>query len=371
MRWSGGGKEDGPASFAYRDRCNATQLEGATMKTTSIGARVRPLQRYLLALALMISCAAQAQLFRAYLAPDGNDANPCNLQQPCRLLPAALAAVASGGEIWMLDSANYNTAPVNIAKSVTILAVPGALGSVVSAGGNAIEIATAGVKVALRNLVIVPLPGGGGTGGINMTAGASLAIENCLFANLAATGINVTANGAIVLITDSTVRGSAGEAITLTGGPKATITHATLADNGGRGVLVNSAVAGTTTEVHILHSTISGNFHGVSAISSNATAVVKMSVKDSLIVRNQNVGLISQGAATLLSASNNLIASNNTDGILTTLSGIAYASGNTVTLNNGYGLRQLTGTFFSAGNNSVLNNTSGDTTGTITAAPQQ
>ncbi len=76
---------------------------------------------------LLLSATAHAQLFRAYLDPSGSDANPCTLPAPCRLLPAALAAVASGGEIWMLDSANYSAGPVNITKSVTILALPGAL----------------------------------------------------------------------------------------------------------------------------------------------------------------------------------------------------------------------------------------------------
>ena len=82
--------------------------------------------------ALLLSSSAGAQLFRSYIASDGSDANPCTLPQPCRLLPAALAAVADGGEIWMLDSANYNTGPVTIGKSVAILAVPGAVASVLS-----------------------------------------------------------------------------------------------------------------------------------------------------------------------------------------------------------------------------------------------
>lgn len=58
--------------------------------------------------ALFLSSGAHAQLFRAYLALNGSDANPCTLPQPCRLLPAALNAVASGGEIWLLDSAGNN-----------------------------------------------------------------------------------------------------------------------------------------------------------------------------------------------------------------------------------------------------------------------
>ena len=86
---------------------------------------------------LLLSATAQAGLFRSYVSSAGNDANPCTLSAPCRLLPAALVAVNDGGEIWMLDSANYNTGPVNIDKSVTILAIPGAVGSVLAIGGDA------------------------------------------------------------------------------------------------------------------------------------------------------------------------------------------------------------------------------------------
>jgi len=92
---------------------------------------LRNARRLALVAALWVCSIAHAQLFRAYLASDGNDGNPCTLYAPCRLLPAALNAVADGGEIWMLDSANYNTSTVVISKSVSILAVPGVVGSVV------------------------------------------------------------------------------------------------------------------------------------------------------------------------------------------------------------------------------------------------
>ncbi len=52
-----------------------------------------------LATVLILSTSAHAQSFRAYLASNGNDANPCSLASPCRLLPAALAAIVDGGEI--------------------------------------------------------------------------------------------------------------------------------------------------------------------------------------------------------------------------------------------------------------------------------
>ena len=73
----------------------------------------------LLVLAVGFSSPASA-IFRAYVSSTGNDANPCTLPQPCRLLPAALAVTDDGGEVWMLDSANYNTNFVTIGKSVSM-----------------------------------------------------------------------------------------------------------------------------------------------------------------------------------------------------------------------------------------------------------
>jgi hypothetical protein len=158
--------------------------------------------------AMAFLTAAQAQLFRAYLASDGVDVNPCTLAQPCRLLPSALAAVADGGEIWMLDSANYNTATVNVTKSVTLLAIPGAVGSLVATAGPAISINTAGVNVTLRNLVIVPGPAGGATTGVQMLGGNSLIVDNCLVANMPIAGINANVASAKVQVIDSVFRGN-------------------------------------------------------------------------------------------------------------------------------------------------------------------
>ena len=72
---------------------------------------------------LVLPCFVLAAPFRAYLSSSGSDSNPCTVQQPCRLLPAALAAVADGGEIWILDSANFNAGTVAVAKSVSIVAL--------------------------------------------------------------------------------------------------------------------------------------------------------------------------------------------------------------------------------------------------------
>jgi hypothetical protein len=159
--------------------------------------RIPALRRTLMVLAsvlALLGAGTADAAFRTYLASNGLDTDPCTLQQPCRLLPAALAAVDPGGEIWMLDSANFNTGLVNITKSVTILAVPGAVGSVVANSADAMLINAASVKVVLRNLVFLNLAGASNNG-IYMTAGASLTVIDCQFSNLGNAGIFITDPG--------------------------------------------------------------------------------------------------------------------------------------------------------------------------------
>jgi hypothetical protein len=325
-----------------------------------------------LAVSLLLSAAAHAQAFRTYLSAGGNDGNPCTLVAPCRLLPAAIAAVADGGEVWMIDSANYNIGPVNVNKSVTILAVPGALGSVIALatqGGNAINITTRGVKVALRNLVIVPYVGGGNSSGITMVAGLSLTVEKCLIANLLGTGISVSANGASVLVMDTVIKGNGGSGLAVANGVRATVTRATISGNL-LGVLAGASLGGSTTTVDITDSTIDANGHGVFANSNstNFSALLRVSVRDSQVVRNSQYGLIAQsnGGLTTLSVSNNIISNNNIGLVAAGAGAKVWASGNTVS-DNVTGLWNDSALIESAGDNAVRNN-GADTNGAISAA---
>ena len=239
----------------------------------------RPLRFAAVLLVFLFASPVHAQLFRAYLASDGADANPCTLAQPCRLLPAALAAVAGGGEIWLLDSANYNGATVVVGKSVTILAVPGAVGSVVAAGGPAISITASALDVALRNLVIVPLPGAGGTHGVHMTGASRLAIEEAVIANLPQNGVLVVGAGE-VSIANSTIRNNGSAAghygVRLEEGAQGEISGTKLRNNA-NGVLALSANA-TLTSLTLTDSVISGGSYGANALGSgmNRTARVNL-----------------------------------------------------------------------------------------------
>jgi hypothetical protein len=259
---------------------------------------------------LLLSVSANAQLFRAYLAPTGSDSNPCTLPAPCRLLPAALAAVVDGGEIWMLDSANYNTATVNITKSVSILAVPGAVGSVVATGGPAISIAVDSLKVALRNLVIVPLVGGGGTDGVSMTGASTLFIENSLIANLPGNGVYVVGTGK-VKVANCIIRNSSVYALRLQNGASGEISGTQMLANGG-GVIAYGTTA-TTTIASVNDSVISGGGEGVYAITTITGAVAGIFVTRSTIESAGNA-LDSEtmlgGGSALVTVSGSTITSN-------------------------------------------------------------
>jgi hypothetical protein len=208
-------------------------------------------------LAVAILPAHAVGLFRAYLASDGLDSNPCTVNAPCRLLPAALTAVTDGGEIWMLDSANYNTATVLVTKSVTVLAVPGAVGSVVATGGPAIQSSTPGIRIALRNLVIVPLPGTGGNNAVVAFDVASLALEDCVVTGHLGHGLYV--NGTVALrVTRGIFRDNVNSGIFMTGGTVAAISGVQVLNNGASGIVVYANSA-TPTTASISDAVISGN----------------------------------------------------------------------------------------------------------------
>jgi len=298
-----------------------------------------------LAAALLLSTAANAQLFRAYLAIDGNDANPCTLPAPCRLLPAALAAVQSGGEVWMLDSANYNTGTVGINKSVTILAVPGVLGSVISSSGNALTINGAGIDVTLQNLNIRNSLSG--DIGVNIVNASSVTIKDCSI-------FGFNSNPSHLGIWMNT--GATGTKLTLTG---------TTLRNNSRGLAVNGNGRATVSR-----SSIIGN--GIGLWSTSNTGISVIHVSDTVATGNGTAFAASgsSGAfnsylyASRVTATENTVAFSADGGIT------AYVVvGDSLVTNNGTGFSNTSGAngaFQTRGNNTVTGNTT-NVNGTVTA----
>ncbi len=288
---------------------------------------------------------AQAQSFRAYLASTGSDANPCTVAMPCRLLPAALNAVADGGEIWILDSANFNAGTVNIAKSVSILAIPGQMASLLAVSGNpALSVSTPGVKVGLRNLVIAKNANDPGPNGLEIANAAMVSVEDCLFANLTGYGIYAHDSGVVVHVKDSAFRKVDNAAIFAVSGPTvgversqfiatgglivygltaSTTTTLNVADStiegGGYGIDVYTQIAGAVGRAFVMRSTVQGASYGVLAETSNAGSA-SLTISGSSIVGNGTGYYLNGTGSTITSLRNNNISGNNNNtGSLSTL----------------------------------------------------
>jgi hypothetical protein len=299
------------------------------------------ISRFVLSAAVsMLACsAAQAGLFRAYLASTGSDSNPCTVAAPCRLLPAALLAVNDGGEVWMLDSANYNTAPVTIDKSVTILAIPGAVGSLVSttASTSVVTVNGAGAKVTLNNVVVVPFTTP--WDGVTLSQGTSLTLDRCRIAGMANRSISVTTS-AFLRVVDSIVEDT---------------NFGVVVENGASGQVANTKFLGissagvyafgnnhtsTTTKINVSDSVIQGISRvagwALLADSSDATIVTSASITRSTVT---NIGVAAE--------------SNGTTGGTP----LVTVSSNTM-VHNGTGIQQVgTGVLNSMGDNTVVDNT--------------
>jgi hypothetical protein len=69
---------------------------------------------------------------RTYVSGMGSDSNPCTAVSPCKTFAAALALTTAGGEIYVLNSANYGA--VNINKAITITSEGAVAGVLVTSG---------------------------------------------------------------------------------------------------------------------------------------------------------------------------------------------------------------------------------------------
>jgi hypothetical protein len=86
-------------------------------------------------------------------------------------------------------------------KSVTIHAVPGAVGGLIGSGGDALVINTVGVRVTLRGLAFLEVSGG--TNGVNFANGAELTVRDSSFSGFPAAGLFSNAAGSRMQIYNS------------------------------------------------------------------------------------------------------------------------------------------------------------------------
>jgi hypothetical protein len=308
--------------------------------------RILSLAGVLLAVSLM-AMPVRAQVFRAYVASYGADTNPCTIGSPCRLLPAALGAVQDGGEIWLLDSANFNAGAVTISKSVSILAIPGQVGSIVAVGGaNAINV-DPGLTVALKNVSITSNANSPGIDGIDMTTGR-LSLQDSL---ISVPYDGIRANGAasvsvhntvirdslvgVFVSTGGSADVSASKFINLTYGVYAegnlasVTTYVNVRDcefaQANTAAVAEGGAAGGTARLAMHASSITGGTYGVVAVNSASGANAIATVGSSKI-SGVGTAFLQSGypGAVLQSMGNNFVVNNtnNSSGTITPVGGL-------------------------------------------------
>ena len=296
---------------------------------------------YLIAIlsALMVT-PAQARS-RSFVSSYGNYANPCGPFAPCRQFDRAIDVTDPDGEVVVLDSAGF--LPTTISKSVSLTAPTGVYVaiSVLTAGTSGVTIATPGVSVVLRGLI---LNGLGGDNGILMNGSGNLSIENCVISNFSGAGQNgILVNGAVsVRIVDTLIRDNvtgiklqAGAVSDIAGSKflgngngihtastSSSATSTTISDTivtgGGTGIEAISSGAGSA-RIQMIRSSVTNNLTGITSSASGGDA--KFTFSESMVTGNL-VGYLVGAGGSLLTLGNNTIANNGTNnGTLTPLPG--------------------------------------------------
>jgi hypothetical protein len=263
---------------------------------------------------------------RTYVSGKGSDNNSCIVSQPCQTLKAALALTLAGGEIFVLDSANYGA--VTITRSVSITAAGAGAGILVANGAAVVIDAGASDVVNLRGLVL----DGSQTGstGIQFNSGAVLVVQNAIVRNFSGNGINFAPSGAAKLfITDTTLSGNTNSGLLLAPASSNAVSGVVArlsASGNGVGVLASGGNVNLT-----MTDTVAGNnTYGVGATSSSAVMVrnstfsnnaVGVSADQSALVRvgqsaltSNGTGWKSQNNAQLQSYGDNSLNGNTVDG---------------------------------------------------------
>jgi hypothetical protein len=293
----------------------------------------------------LIALPANAQATRTWISGVGNDANPCSLTAPCKTFAGAISKTAVNGEINCLDPNGAGT--VTITKSIT-LDCHDIFVSILNTATNGIVInfdsfAAGDVRktVRIRNLNL----NGGNTGlngirivGAAASAGSAVFIEDCLIdGNFGAPGKGISDERS--------------------GGGELSISHTTVRDMAGSGIVVAPASGSTTINATLDNVRVQNANFGVAA-----GAGVRMMINNSVFSGNTAAGIEDDPNAQI-----------NVDNSVTSNNGTGIQSGGTTRLSNtdiAFNATGISGagSILSFGNNRISGNTAAGTAPSLIGA---
>lgn len=256
---------------------------------------------------------AAALANRTFVSGMGADSGSCGLTAPCRTFAFALSQTGAGGEIDVLDPADYG--PVNITKSISIINDGAGVAAIGSSAENAITInAGASDSIHLRGLTIIGL--GGLSSGIRFISGGYLAIENCVIRNFLNSGINISPTTSSSFSVSDTIVSNFGKfGIRIHPAGTAVVTgvlsKVTANNNAFSGIGVDGVeTTGASLTVTIANSEACNNGNtGVLVTSESGHAAITVTLRNSIISNNISFGLIS-GANSVLQLAHSVVTGN-------------------------------------------------------------
>ena len=141
------------------------------------------------ALLAIFSGAATGASPVTYVATYGVDSATCSLVQSCRSFAGALAQTSDGGQIVVLDSGGYG--PVQIDKSVSIIAPEGVYAGISVFSGKGVEITGAATHVKLSGLTIVTSGGSTDLYGVYASVPVDLSIEQVVISGFSNSSVGM------------------------------------------------------------------------------------------------------------------------------------------------------------------------------------
>jgi hypothetical protein len=277
---------------------------------------------------LCLSSVAQAQATRTWVSGVGDDANPCSRTAPCKTFAGAISKTAAGGEISVLDPGGFGG--VTITKSISIVA-EGGEGGILAAGTFGVTV-NAGVNdvVNLRGLIIE----GAGTGliGVRFLAGKALHMQKCVIRGFGSTaagnglGISFAPNslGSELLVQDTTISNNFAGGVLIKpavgGSAKNLLDRAHIENNTGFGYK-SDATSGTVNTTFRDSVSVGNGTSGIHTFSGSASVLL---MDGSASNHNGTVGIISEGASSIVRLNNATVTGNATG--MQTIAGGSLAS---------------------------------------------
>lgn len=294
-------------------------------------------------IATLLFTTAASAIPQTFVSSSGNDDNRCERLAPCRTFAGALAKTDARGEVVVLDSGEYGA--FSLDKAVRITSV-GVYAGVQVPKYDSPQITIRVPKTEVTVLKGLTITGGGyASTGITHDGSGLLLVEDCTISGFDAFGIWITRE-AQLYVKDTVIRnnnyigiysfpGYTPTGMSAYGTVIVRIDHSRIEQNAAAGLMfVTQDTA--VMKVTIRDSVISNN-NGTGCVAGAFYSVTEVNVFNSEAVNNSEAGFQASGAGAKLNARHSLSSNNGGAGFSATGGGVLSATDCTAA-NNSFGM---------------------------------